>query len=212
MSRIFIFILILFIGCNKKTEVYKVPEKIAAARPASSPHAPAERPEADKGLDHDEPDRVKDGNYFKTVRKDNLSVEIFYTVKDGIFDYRHLKVYTGEKIQHLDAFSEWGFLNADEFQLHFEDVNFDGADDITLTKEAGMNWHADRLWINKNGTFIRQKKYEKIKNPIPDKNKRRIFSEYRISGIGEFSETYQWKNGTLVLVNSSEYIYGPDGN
>lgn len=152
----------------------------------------------------------KDGDYSKIIKGKNISVELFYTIKDGMTDYSRLKIFNGNKTQNLKIVSDWGFRNIDQIDVLFEDVNFDGADDITITKEIGMNWSTDVLLINNNGTFVRNKKYEEIMNPSIYVQEKLIISEYRVSGVGDISKTYQWKGNELLIIDSSENVYGLD--
>lgn len=163
MNRALVFVLILLIGCQRKGDSNRGILRATVKDSIGARFGSSQVPEAESTAYDTYTDLLKEGNYSKVTRKNNLSAELFYTVKEGTVEYRHLKIYTGKKVQDLEAVSDWGFLNADEFEIHFEDVNFDGADDITLTKEIGMNWYADRLWINNNGTFISHKEYEKNK-------------------------------------------------
>lgn len=123
-------------------------------------------------------------------------------------DYNHLKIFNGNKTQDLKIVSDWGFRNIDDVYVSFGDVNFDGEDDITITKEIGMNWNTDILLINENGTFVRNIKYEEIMNPNIIKDKKLITSEYKISSVGEFFKAYQWKENKLIIIDSSEHVYG----
>ena len=157
-------------------------------------------------------EELADGKYSKIIRDGNTVAEIFYTVEKGLVDYYKLIVKNGKNTQTLHAVSNWGFSNINQTEFSFEDVNFDGKKDLMIAKETGMNWGTSYVWINKNGKFIKEEKFEKIMNPHFDSVKKEIRSDYRISGEGDFSRTYRWKKGNLILTDSSEYMYGPDGN
>lgn len=100
----------------------------------------------------------KDGKYSQIIKDNGISAEIFYTVKQGRVDYYKLKVYQGKKIQNLKAVSNWEFRNVEEMDFKFQDINFDGINDLTISKEVGMNWFKLDGWINKKGKFIPEKK------------------------------------------------------
>ncbi|MBO6184424.1 MAG: hypothetical protein J6O88_06990 [Chryseobacterium sp.] len=148
----------------------------------------------------------KDGKYSQIIKDKDFSAEVFYTIKDGRVDYYKLKVYQGKEVQNLKAFSDWGFRNVEELDFKFEDVNFDRTNDLTISKEVGMNWFISNVWINKKGKFIQEKKFEKIYNPIFNVKKKEIKSDYRISGVGEFWSTYEWKNGKLIRTSYTEDV------
>ncbi|MFZ4931089.1 XAC2610-related protein [Chryseobacterium sp. Mn2064] len=203
-------IYILFIGtllsCNKpKTESSRIPTAPSNTTSVAGQNTVQPVSEAQyEGL--------ADGKYSKTIRDGNTVAEVFYTVEKGLVDYYQLTVKSGNNTQKLHAVSNWGFSNIDQTEFSFEDVNFDGKKDIMIAKETGMNWGTSYVWINKNGKFVKEEKFEKIMNPHFDSVKKEIRSEYRISGEGDFSRTYRWKKGNLILTDSSEYLYGPDGN
>ncbi|WP_435524270.1 XAC2610-related protein [Chryseobacterium indoltheticum] len=118
-------------------------------------------------------DEPKDGKYSQIIKDKDVSAEVFYTIQDGRVDYYKLKVYQGKEVQNLKAFSDWGFRNVEELDFKFEDVNFDGTKDLTISKEVGINWFISNVWINKKGKFIQEKKFEKIYNPIFDVKKKK---------------------------------------
>lgn len=148
----------------------------------------------------------KDGKYSKIIKDKDVSAEIFYTIKEGRVDYYKLKVYQNKKIQNLDAVSEWQFRDVEELDFKFEDVNFDGINDLAISKEVGMNWFKLNVWINKKGKFIQEKKFEDIYSPIFDPKSKEIKSYYRVSSVGEFWSTYEWQNDKLIRTSYSENI------
>lgn len=133
----------------------------------------------------------KDGKYSHIIKDKDISAEIFYTIKEGRVDYYKLKVYQGKKIQNLQAVSEWQFRHMEELDFKFEDVNFDGINDLTIAKEVGMNWFKLNVWINKGEKFIQEKKFNEIYSPIFNLQKKEVKSYYRVSGVGEFWSIYE---------------------
>lgn len=148
----------------------------------------------------------KDGKYSKIIKDKDVSAEIFYTIKEGRVDYYKLKVYQNKKIQNLDAVSDWEFRNVEELDFKFEDVDFDGINDLTISKEVGMNWFQLNVWINKKGKFIQEKSFDDIYSPIFDPKSKEIKSYYRVSSVGEFWSTYEWKNNKLIRTSYTEDI------
>ncbi|MDR2235429.1 MAG: hypothetical protein LBE92_04855 [Chryseobacterium sp.] len=192
----------LLVGCDKKPATQAVVSKDTLKT----------QPDKVSPVVDTAPEDSADGKYSRIIKDGNTTAEIFYTVKDSHVDYYKLTVRNGSNVQKLHAVSNWGFSGIDQTEFSFQDVNFDGKKDLLIAHEIGMNWGTSRVWINKNGQFIREKKFKEIKNPVFDSIKKEIRSEYRVSGVGEFSNTYRWKKGHLILTDSSEYIYGPDGN
>lgn len=162
-----------------------------------------------KEVKYEEP---ADGRYSQLIKDKDISAEIFYTIKEGKVDYYNLKVYSNKNVQNIKAVSDWEFSNVNQLEFSFQDANFDGTNDLTISKEVGMNWYTLNVWINKNGRFVKEKEFDKIYNPVFDKKKKEINSDYRVSGTGEFWSTYEWKKNKLVRTGYSEEIYGPDGN
>jgi hypothetical protein len=148
----------------------------------------------------------KDGKYSQIIKDTDVFAEIFYTIKEQRVDYYKLNVYQGKRVQNLKAASDWGFQNLEELDFKFQDVNFDGIDDLTISKEIGMNWFKLNVWINNKGKFIPEKKFEEIYNPIFNLKKKEIKSDYRVSGVGEFWSTYEWKNKKLVRTSYIEDV------
>ena len=148
----------------------------------------------------------KDGKYSKIIKDKDVSAEIFYTIKEGRVDYYKLKVYQNKKIQNLDAVSDWEFRNVEELDFKFEDVDFDGINDLTISKEVGMNWFQLNVWINKKGKFIQEKSFDDIYSPIFDLKNKEIKSYYRVPSVGEFWSTYEWKNNKLIRTSYTEDI------
>ncbi|WP_441557282.1 XAC2610-related protein [Chryseobacterium sp. 2TAF14] len=148
----------------------------------------------------------KDGKYSQIIKDKGISAEVFYTIKEGRIDYYKLKVYQGKKIQNLNAVSDWEFRNVEELDFKFQDVNFDGISDLTISKEVGMNWFTLNVWINKNGKFIQEKKFDDIYSPTFDPNSKEIKSYHRVSSIGEFWSTYEWKNKKLIRTSYTENV------
>lgn len=151
-------------------------------------------------------EELKDGKYSQIIKDKDVSAEIFYIVKQGRIDYYKLKVYQGKRIQNLKAVSNWEFRNVEEMDFRFQDVNFDGINDLTISKEVGMNWFILDGWINKKGKFIPEKMLNEIYNPIFDAKSKKIGSYHRVSGVGEFWSTYEWKNSKLIRTSYSEDI------
>ena len=109
-------------------------------------------------------------------------------------------------MQNLDAVSDWEFKNVEELDFKFEDVNFDGINDLTISKEVRMNWFKLNVWINKKGKFIQEKKFDDIYSPIFDPKIKEIKSYYRVSSVGEFWSTYQWKNNKLIRTSLNHHF------
>lgn len=193
-SIIFIFALLLIFSCSQKNQ-NSISNKDSTVEAIDSvavniDSSKIENLKQESVLD-EEP---KDGKYSRIIKDKDVSAEIFYTIKEGRVDYYKLKVYQGKRIQNLDAVSDWEFQNVEELDFKFEDVNFDGINDLTISKEVGMNWFKLNVWINKKGKFVQDKKFDEIYNPIFNLQKKEIKSDYRISGVGEFWSTYEWQN------------------
>ncbi|MFL9833615.1 XAC2610-related protein [Chryseobacterium terrae] len=211
MRNIVSFItLVLVFSCSQKDQnsISKIDSTVVAidSVAVNIDSSKIENLKQENVLDEEE---LKDGKYSQIIKDKDFSAEVFYTIKDGSVDYYNLKVYKGKKVQNLKAFSNWGFRNVEELDFKFEDVNFDGINDLTISKEVGMNWFILNVWINKKGKFISEKKFDKIYNPIFYPKKKEVKSDYRISGIGEFWSTYEWKNGELIRTS---YIEDVDEN
>lgn len=205
-SIIFIFALLLIFSCSQKNQ-NSISNKDSTVEAIDSvavniDSSKIENLKQESILD-EEP---KDGKYSQIIKDKDASAEIFYTIKEGRVDYYKLKVYQGKRIQNLDAVSDWEFQNVEELDFKFEDVNFDGINDLTISKEVGMNWFKLNVWINKKGKFVQDKKFDEIYNPIFNLQKKEIKSDYRISGVGEFWSTYEWQNNKLIRTSYSENI------
>ncbi|MPS64965.1 MAG: hypothetical protein DI622_19620 [Chryseobacterium sp.] len=205
-SIIFIFALLLIFSCSQKNQ-NSISNKDSTVEAIDSvavniDSSKIENLKQESVLD-EEP---KDGKYSQIIKDKDVSAEIFYTIKEGRVDYYKLKVYQGKRIQNLDAVSDWEFQNVEELDFKFEDVNFDGINDLTISKEVGMNWFKLNVWINKKGKFVQDKKFDEIYNPIFNLQKKEIKSDYRISGVGEFWSTYEWQNNKLIRTSYSENI------
>jgi len=148
----------------------------------------------------------KDGKYSHIIKDKDISAEIFYTIKEGRVDYYKLKVYQGKKIQNLHAVSEWEFRDIEELDFKFEDVNFDGINDLTIAKEVGMNWFKLNVWINNKGKFSQEKKFDEIYSPVFNPKTKEIKSYYRVSSVGEFWSTYEWRDNKLIRTSYHDNI------
>lgn len=205
-SIIFIFALLLFFSCSQKNQ-NSISNKDSTVVAIDSVAVNIDSSEIENFKQESVPDEEpKDGKYSQIIKDKDISAEIFYTIKEGRVDYYKLKVYQHKKIQNLDAVSDWEFKNVEELDFKFEDVNFDGINDLTISKEVGMNWFILNVWINKKGKFIQEKKFDDIYSPIFDPKSKEIKSYYRVSSVGEFWSTYQWKNNKLIRTSYTEDI------
>ncbi|MGI9652962.1 XAC2610-related protein [Chryseobacterium sp. RLHN22] len=205
-SIIFIFALLLIFSCSQKNK-NSISKKDSTVVAIDSVAVNIDSSKIEnlkqESIPNEEP---KDGKYSQIIKDKDISAEIFYTIKEGRVDYYKLKVYQHKKIQNLDAVSDWEFKNVEELDFKFEDVNFDGINDLTISKEVGMNWFKLNVWINKKGKFIQEKKFDDIYSPIFDPKIKEIKSYYRVSSVGEFWSTYQWKNNKLIRTSYTEDI------
>ncbi|MFC7346297.1 XAC2610-related protein [Chryseobacterium zhengzhouense] len=205
-SIIFIFALLLIFSCSQKNK-NSISKKDSTVVAIDSVAVNIDSSKIENLKQESIPDEEpKDGKYSQIIKDKDISAEIFYTIKEGRVDYYKLKVYQHKKIQNLDAVSDWEFKNVEELDFKFEDVNFDGINDLTISKEVGMNWFKLNVWINKKGKFIQEKKFDDIYSPIFDPKSKEIKSYYRVSSVGEFWSTYQWKNNKLIRTSYTEDI------
>lgn len=203
---IFIFALLLIFSCSQKNQ-NSISNKDSTVVATDSVTVNIDSSRIENFKQEIVPDEEpKDGKYSQIIKDKDISAEIFYTIKEGRVDYYKLKVYQNKKIQNLDAVSDWEFKNVEELDFKFEDVNFDGINDLTISKEVGMNWFKLNVWINKKGKFIQEKKFDDIYSPIFDPKIKEIKSYYRVSSVGEFWSTYQWKNNKLIRTSYTEDI------
>lgn len=120
------------------------------------------------------------------IEKNN---EIFQTITPEIFVH--------------EAYHDSSFI------FKYEDVNFDGHNDIALVNWISTN-HQTTAWYwifnPKNQKFIQNTSFKDLMNVQVDANKKCIYTNWRI-GMNEFGHAiYQWKNNELILkIEQTEY-------
>jgi hypothetical protein len=113
----------------------------------------------------------------------------------------------GHNIQSisLNDKNEWGRLKIskqEEFPIYFEDYNFDGFKDLSVTRQISQMANIfSSYWLfdSKQGEFIYNDQLSSLNSPSFDSLKKEITCSYK-SGVNEpvIEEIYKWANNKLV--------------
>ncbi|MEZ0006704.1 hypothetical protein ABH942_002081 [Flavobacterium sp. 28YEA47A] len=157
-------------------------------------------------LESDFKNKVNDSVYVIKNENRESFVNLFYSKDQNkyvFFDSIIIQNKSDKTIQKIKLKNE-SFLSdwETEYCLSVDkDINFDGFDDISLINYKGLYNSSHSYWVYKKNF----KKYKHIKsldsiyNVGFDKNKKEVYSEWRVA-LQEFhSETYFWKNDQIIL-------------
>lgn len=135
-------------------------------------------------------------DYFLFIQDENVS-QIF------LVDYEDKGIHVGLD-EGTECTGNHSLGEGCNFDAHFEDVTFDGRQDLVIS--VGNSRHAEYYcaYVNENSAFRYEKSFEHIPSYKTDVNKKVIYGS-DTDGMGLDSDTtYEYKNGEFVLIDANE--------
>lgn len=159
----------------------------------------------------DEDEKIKDYEWMKYEGNRVLRIKIDYAELPED-KYPHKKDYflfmkTDETVSQvlLVDYEDKELLRFCSFEAHFEDVTFDGKEDLIIELGAGGSVFYYCAYVYENNGFRYESTFEKIPSYKVDVDKKVIYG-WNTNGTGQFYDTtYAYKNGEFVCVNSDNY-------
>ena len=134
------------------------------------------------------------------------------TIRDTLYvDYAHSELGLKDNSPELlgrDRFA----ADACSFDAHFEDVTFDGQEDllISLGYQGVHGIPVYCAYIYQNGRYIYEQSFEDIPDYTVDAEHQRIVG-YCNSGAYAYTEPeYEYRNGEFVKVGETDYVWSPE--
>ena len=157
--------------------------------------------------------KIKVDSDYNLVKKETSSPNFTYNIfaiEDSLniyYDSILVIDANGHNIQSisLNDKNEWGRLETnkqEEFPIYFEDYNFDGFKDLSVTRQISQMANIfSSYWLfdSKQGEFIYNDQLSSLNSPSFDSLKKEITCSYK-SGVNEpvIEEIYKWANNKLV--------------
>lgn len=94
------------------------------------------------------------------------------------------------------------------FDAHFEDVTFDGEEDLLISVGDSKSSSFYCAYIYENGEFRYERTFEHIPSYVVDTEKEVIYGSATYSATSFGDVTYEYINGKFLLIETIETIYG----
>lgn len=94
------------------------------------------------------------------------------------------------------------------FDAHFEDVTFDGKEDLLIFIGYFKSTKFYCAYINENGEFRYESTFEHIPSYVVDTEKEVIYGSATYSATSFYDVTYKYINGEFLIIEAIETNYG----
>lgn len=95
-----------------------------------------------------------------------------------------------------------------DYSAHFEDVTFDGNDDLLIYLGDGRYSHHYCAFIYENGQYRYEKSFESIPNYKVDTENHVIRGNDGISAMEEITYIFEYKNGEFIVTEQNRHLRG----
>lgn len=134
------------------------------------------------------------------------------TIRDSLYvDYAHSELGFKDNSPEMLRRDRYA-ADACSFDAHFEDVTFDGQEDlmISLGYQGVHGIPVYCAYIYQNGRYIYEQSFEDIPDYTVDAEHQRIIG-YCNSGADSYTEPeYEYRNGEFVKVGETDYVWSPE--